>query len=114
MDIDLVESCIDDKVNLKLFSRYLAVFLDIDFYDANIDRITTRHKFVVNYVLHQVRILELTEIQPSIAKTDIFAIVLGRIFQIPLPLDIVSIYFGEQKRIAKIANLAGYCRAVGL
>ena len=114
LNVYLVETCVDDEVNLKLFPRRFSILLDIDFNNSDVNSIPAGHKLVVYDVLHQVSILKLAKIQPDVSQPDIFAVKLRRIVQISLPLNVVPVNLREQVGVAKIADLTGNGRAVRL
>ena len=72
---------------------------------ADVNVVTAYPELVVDDVLHQVRLLELPEIQQRIAKPDILEVELGLPAYVFPPLDVIPPRLAEQKCLGKIPTV---------
>ena len=60
-------------------------------YYAHVHTVTTHTKFIINYILHRMSLLKLTEIDSGIAKTKIGKIIFLRCFNISFSFNVISL-----------------------
>ena len=97
LDVKFFFSGIHDKINLILRLLPFAINNFSQLNHTDIDAITSTHEFNKNEILHQMRAFLLPEIKSGIAQPQIHGIVFLGVFEIFLPLYIIS--FGPHKKI---------------
>ena len=95
LNVYLLWSAIDHKVNLVLSYRVLASGIVVALYNADINGISTSDKFVVDGIFHKMCELWLTEVDSCISKTGIGGVVFNWIVEVTASLDIKSLSFAD-------------------
>ena len=70
-----------------------------------VNGIAVPKQFIVDDVLHQMRVFNLTEVKSIIAQTCVGGVVFVRIVKIVVPLDVKSFGFGMEERICEIVEI---------
>ena len=110
LDIELAVGVVDNKIDFFLRVGTLCPIR----YDPDIDRVSPSQKLIVNEIFHDMTGIILPVIQPRIPKTDVGIIILVRIVEIRFALDIISLCYGNQKRIDDILYIVGNERWIDL
>ena len=111
LNIIFLRSSVDDKVNLALFSGLLLFDCLRNLHHADIYRAIPAQQFVIYDVFHDVRFLLLPEVRSGVAKADVSAVILRRIFKVFLPLDIIAFGIAEQEEFHQVVQIVRNCRA---
>ena len=101
-----------DKIDFVAFAATLAVDGCEHFYGADVHRVVSADEFVVDDVLHEVRVFVLTEVEPRIADAGIDGIVLGRVVEITVPSQIEEARILDEEGRFKITEVFANGRLV--
>jgi hypothetical protein len=83
---------VHDKVNFKLVQGLAALSVaSPDLHDADIDIASPSDQLVVYHILHQMRLVNLPEVESGVPEPDICCIVLLRILKVALAAHIVPV-----------------------
>ena len=110
LDIELAVSIVDNKIDFLLRVGAPRPIR----YDPDVHRVSPPQKFVINEVFHDMTRVILPVIQPCIPKTDVGIVILVRIVEIRFALDIISLCYGNQKRIDDVLYIVGNERRIDL
>ena len=105
LNVYLLWTTIDNKVDFVLPRLMDAVFALIKHHHAGIDRVSAPDKFTVDDIFHQMCRLGLAKVDTRISKPRVCGVVFDGIVEIMPPLDIISRGFEEQERIFEAGKI---------
>ena len=101
LDIYALVGIVDHEVDLLLHIPIVGTVSDY----ADVNGIAPAKQLVINDVLHKMPGVELPVIEPCVPEPHIGVIILVRVLEIGLALDIVSLGFGDQERVHNMPNI---------
>lgn len=105
LDVDALVAAIDDEVDFVGVVSMAAVCRGRMYKRPDIDGIAVAKQFIVDDVLHQVRVFDLTEVEPGVSKPCIRGVVFDRIVKVSIPLDVKALCLGNEKGIGEVVEV---------
>ena len=88
LDVKAHVAFVDDEIHFVAPAAALAVDGREHLHDTDINRVVASNEFVVDGILHEVRVLVLPEVEPRIADAGIDGIVFGRVVEVAVSAQV--------------------------
>ena len=105
LDVKAHVAFVDDEIHFVTLAATLAGDGREHLHGADINRIVASDEFVVDGILHEMRVLVLTEVEPRIADAGIDGIVFGRVVEIAVSAQIEEPRILDEERRFKITEV---------
>ena len=97
LDVHLLRTAIDDKVDFVLLYFVLPGGIVVALDNTDINGISTPDEFVVDGVFHEVREFRLAEVEARVPESGIGGVVFYRVVEVAAPLDVKAFRLSDQK-----------------
>ena len=105
LDVKAHVAFVDDEIHFVALAAALAVDGREHLHDTDIDRVVAPNEFVVDGILHEVRVFVLPEVEPRIADAGIDGIVFGRVVEVAVSAQIEEPRTLDEESRFKVAEV---------
>ena len=112
LDVKAHVAFVYDEIHFVALAATLAVDGCEHLHDTDVNRIVAPDEFVVDGILHEMRVFVLPEVEPRVADAGIDGIVFGRVVEVAVSAQIEEPCILEEKGRFKIIEVFANCRFV--
>ena len=112
LDVDSFVAAIDHEIDFMCAANMLAVGGGFSLERSHVNGISVPQQFVVDDVLHQVRVFNLPEVESSVAEASVGSVVFVRIVKMMVSPDVKSLGFGDEKGVREVVEILDDCISV--